>query len=89
MSTNTTKLIKQECEECGGEGSWDSTPFPNYIVCESCNGEGEHYVSLTEFHVTETYVIKAKTLSEAYDMVANNDFKHGVDNYNSEIQPNF
>ena len=81
--------VKETCEECGGEGSWDSTPFPNYISCDSCDGKGEHDVILTEFSVTETYVIKAKSLDEANDMVANNDFKYGVDKHDYKLEPNF
>jgi len=45
---------------------------------------------LTEFAVTETYVVKAKTLDEAYEMVDNNDFQYeGIDKYNLTINPNF
>jgi len=45
---------------------------------------------LTEFEVIERYVVKAKTLDEAYDMVDNNDFQYeGIDKYNLTINPNF
>ena len=33
---------------------------------------------LTEFVVTESYYIKARTREEAYQMVADNDFKYGI-----------
>tara|TARA_R100001163_G_C5060012_1_gene196752 strand:- start:102 stop:425 length:324 start_codon:yes stop_codon:yes gene_type:complete len=88
MNDTKKHTVKENCEDCGGEGSWDSTPFPNYIDCESCDGKGEHDVVLTEFFVTETYVIKAKSLDEANDMVANNEFEHGINNYNSNVEPN-
>lgn len=82
-------IIKEECEDCGGVGSWDSTPFPNYIACESCDGKGEHEVILTEFFVTETYVVKARTIDEAQTMVLDDNFQDGVDKYTMDIQPNF
>jgi uncharacterized OB-fold protein len=84
MSKHT---IKEECEKCGGVGSWDSTPFPNYIDCEYCDGEGEVEVTLTEFVVVETYVIKARTIDEAQDMVDNDNFKYGVEDYTNNIEP--
>jgi uncharacterized OB-fold protein len=80
-------IIKEDCEDCGGVGSWDSTPFPNYIACESCEGSGEQEVVLTEFVVVETYVIKARTIMEAQDMVDNDNFKYGVEDYTNDIQP--
>lgn len=46
--------------------------------------------TLTEFQVVEKYVVKAKTIDEAWEMVDNNDFKYeGIDKYNLDIQPNF
>ena len=44
---------------------------------------------LTEFIVTETYVIKARTREEAYQMVADNDFKYGIRKHNVNIEVNF
>ena len=44
---------------------------------------------LTEFVVTETYVIKARTREEAYQMVADNDFKYGIRKHNVNIEVNF
>ena len=43
---------------------------------------------LTEFWVTETYVVKARTIDEAEEMVQTNEFHHGVDKYIVDIQPN-
>ena len=82
-------IVQEDCDDCGGEGSWDSSSFPNYYTCDSCNGQGHHDVVLTEFSVTETYTIKAKTLEEAEDMVMSNEFKYGVDNQDHKIKPNF
>ena len=45
--------------------------------------------SLTEFVVTETYYIKARTRDEAYQMVADNDFKYGINKHNVNIEVNF
>ena len=46
--------------------------------------------SLTEFVVTETYYIKARTRDEAYQMVADNDFKYdGIRKHNVNIEVNF
>lgn len=46
--------------------------------------------SLTEFVVTETYYIKARTREEAYQMVADNDFQYdGIRNHNVNIEVNF
>ena len=56
---------------------------------EKQNNE-EYQGTLTEFTVTETYVIKARTREEAYQMVADNDFKYdGINNHNVNIEPNF
>lgn len=45
---------------------------------------------LTEFEVIERYVVKARTLDEAHEMVDNNDFQYeGIDKYNLTINPNF
>ena len=44
---------------------------------------------LTEFIVTETYYIKARTREEAYQMVADNDFKYGINKHNVNIEVNF
>lgn len=45
---------------------------------------------LTEFVVTESYYIKARTRDEAYQMVADNDFKYdGIRNHNVNIEVNF
>jgi hypothetical protein len=80
-------IVKEVCEECGGVGSWDSTPFPNYYVCESCDGEGEVDVVLNEFFVTETYIVKARTIEEAQCKVLDNDVDD-VDNYSMNVEPN-
>lgn len=85
MSKHT---IKEECEKCGGVGSWDSTPFPNYIDCEYCDGEGEVEVTLTEFFVTETYVVRARTIDEAQDMIFDDNIQNGVSDYTMNIEPN-
>jgi hypothetical protein len=45
--------------------------------------------TLTEFEVTETYVIKARTREEAYQMVADNDFKYGIQRHQVKIEPNY
>ena len=56
---------------------------------EKQNNE-EYQGTLTEFTVTETYVIKARTREEAHQMVADNDFKYdGINNHNVNIEPNF
>ncbi len=44
---------------------------------------------LTEFVVTESYYIKARTRDEAYQMVADNDFKYGINKHNVNIEVNF
>ena len=44
---------------------------------------------LTEFIVTESYYIKARTREEAYQMVADNDFKYGIRKHNVNIEVNF
>jgi hypothetical protein len=45
---------------------------------------------LTEFFVTETYIVKAKTIDHAWAMVDSNDFDYqSMDKYNLDIQPNF
>ena len=45
---------------------------------------------LTEFNVTETYYIKARTREEAYQMVADNDFQYdGIRKHNVNIEVNF
>ena len=44
---------------------------------------------LTEFVVTETYYIKARTRDEAYQMVADNDFQYGINKHNVNIEVNF
>jgi hypothetical protein len=49
----------------------------------------ENEPSLTEFVVTETYYIKARTREEAYQMVADDDFKYGINNHNVNIEVNF
>lgn len=46
--------------------------------------------TLTEFFVTETYIVRAKTIDDAWDMVDSNDFDdQSMDRYNLDIQPNF
>jgi len=45
--------------------------------------------TLTEFFVTETYIIKARTQDEASDQVLDNEFEHGVRSHNISVQPNF
>jgi hypothetical protein len=50
----------------------------------------EYQGTLTEFVVTETYYIKARTRDEAYQMVADNDFKYdGIRKHNVNIEVNF
>ena len=49
----------------------------------------ENELSLTEFVVTETYYIKARTRDEAYQMVADNDFKYGINKHDVNIEVNF
>ena len=45
---------------------------------------------LTEFVVTESYYIKARTREEAYQMVADNDFQYdGIRKHNVNIEVNF
>ena len=44
---------------------------------------------LTEFVVAEGYYIKARTREEAYQMVADNDFKYGIRKHNVNIEVNF
>ena len=45
---------------------------------------------LTEFVVTESYYIKARTRDEAYQMVADNDFQYdGIRKHNVNIEVNF
>jgi hypothetical protein len=45
--------------------------------------------TLTEFFVTETYIIQATTQDEATDMVLENEFDDGIRSHNISIQPNF
>ena len=46
--------------------------------------------TLTEFYVTETYIVRAKTIDDAWAMVDSNDFDYqSMDKYNISIQPNF
>jgi hypothetical protein len=33
--------MDKTCEDCGGQGSFDREPFPNYDICETCDGTGE------------------------------------------------
>jgi DnaJ-class molecular chaperone len=36
------KLI--DCEDCGGEGSWDTgTGIYDYTYCDTCEGKGKVY----------------------------------------------
>ena len=44
--------------------------------------------TLTEFFVTETYVVRAVTSDQATDMILDNDIQNGVSNYSLNIQPN-
>jgi len=44
---------------------------------------------LTEFVVTETYTIQAKTRDEAIRMVAENDFQYGIKNHKMKMEVNF
>tara|TARA_R100001163_G_scaffold33968_1_gene26285 strand:- start:23619 stop:23816 length:198 start_codon:yes stop_codon:yes gene_type:complete len=30
----------EQCEACGGQGTWDSQNFPDYFICEDCEGTG-------------------------------------------------
>lgn len=32
--------IDDQCEHCGGHGTWDLEPFPEYGICEYCDGTG-------------------------------------------------
>ena len=45
--------------------------------------------TLTEFKVTETYYIRAKTQQDAYDQVHNQEFTDGVDGYDLQIEPSY
>lgn len=45
--------------------------------------------TLTEFFVTETYIIQARTQDEATDQVLDNEFEHGVRSHSISVQPNF
>lgn len=49
------------------------------------NDEG----TLTEFKVTETYYIRAKTQQDAYNQVDLQLFRDGVDNYDLQIEPSY
>lgn len=44
--------------------------------------------TLTEFFVTETYIIEARTQDEATDMVLEQEFDGGIRSHNIDIQPN-
>ena len=45
--------------------------------------------SLTEFVVTETYVVRARTQAEVQQMVEDNDFKYGINRHEVHIEVNF
>ena len=49
----------------------------------------ENEPSLTEFVVTETYTIQAKTRDEAIRMVTENDFQYGIKNHKMKMEVNF
>ena len=54
------------------------------------NNTAEIEPILTEFVVTESYYIKARTREEAYQMVADNDFQYdGIRKHNVNIEVNF
>ena len=44
---------------------------------------------LTEFVVTETYVVRARTQEEVQQMVEDNDFKYGINRHEVHIEVNF
>ena len=44
---------------------------------------------LTEFVVTETYVVRARTREEVQQMVEDNDFKYGINRHEVHIEVNF
>jgi hypothetical protein len=45
--------------------------------------------TMTEFFVTETYIVQARTQDEATDMVLDNEFDDGIRSHSIDIQPNF
>ena len=49
----------------------------------------EQEPTLTEFVVTETYVVRARTREEAQQMVEDNDFKYGINRHEVHIEVNF
>tara|TARA_R100001163_G_C5063060_1_gene200264 strand:+ start:2249 stop:2425 length:177 start_codon:yes stop_codon:yes gene_type:complete len=55
------------------------------------NSKNEEYQgTLTEFLVTETYYVKARTREEALQMIEDDDFKYdGITNHNINLEVNF
>ena len=49
----------------------------------------EQEPTLTEFVVTETYVVRARTREEVQQMVEDNDFKYGINRHEVHIEVNF
>tara|TARA_R100001015_G_C4506673_1_gene79588 strand:+ start:40 stop:216 length:177 start_codon:yes stop_codon:yes gene_type:complete len=50
----------------------------------------EYQGTLTEFLVTETYYVKARTREEALQMIEDDDFKYdGITNHNINLEVNF
>jgi DnaJ-class molecular chaperone len=33
-------LYIEQCEACGGQGTWDAQTFPEYYTCSDCDGTG-------------------------------------------------
>ena len=52
-------------------------------------GTKEQEPTLTEFVVTETYVVRARTREEVQQMVEDNDFKYGINRHEVHIEVNF
>ena len=52
-------------------------------------GTKEQEPTLTEFVVTETYVVRARTQAEVQQMVEDNDFKYGINRHEVHIEVNF
>jgi len=83
-------IVKEDCPECNGQGSWDLSRGYEYKNCESCEGSGDVEVTLTEFFVTEKYIVKAKTVDDVDEMIAADCFDGNfIKMVNIKIQPNF
>ena len=52
-------------------------------------GTKEQEPTLTEFVVTETYIVPARTREEVQQMIEDDDFKYGMRRHEVHIEVNF